>query len=109
MELCLSRKQVGQDEGKKLRQPAHPLPEVEGGGGHEQVNGIAEHPFQKIPRHAVVMFVMADHRFNPSSPPKAFSRLATLGRCVALFRSSRRQNFRVPHLFSGPSGFSMGN
>lgn len=64
-----------------MRQSAHPLPEVEGGGGHEQVDSVAEHTFQEVSRHAVVMFDMPDHRFDPGSSPKAFSRLAALGGC----------------------------
>jgi hypothetical protein len=90
-------KQADQNDGKKLRQSAHPLPEVEGSSGHEQVDGVAEHSFQEIPRHAVIMFDVSDHWFNPGSSPKAFSRLAALGGCVPLFRSARRQYFRVAH------------
>jgi len=56
--------QVGQNAGKKLRHLPHPLPEVEGSGGHEQVDGITEHSFQEIPGHSVIMFDMPNHRLN---------------------------------------------
>jgi len=78
-----------------VRQSAHPLPEVESSGGHEQDDGVPEHSFQVISRRAVIMFDMSDHRLNPGSSAEAFSRLTAQGRCVSLSRWARCQNFCV--------------
>ena len=95
-------KQAEQDEGKKLRHLPHPLSEVEGSGGHEQVDGVTEHAFQEILGHSVIMLDMPNHRLNGGSPAETHPGLAPLAGGVTLFRSVRRQDFRVTHPCSTP-------
>ena len=80
-----------------MRQLAHPLPEVEGSGGHGQVDGITEHSFQEISGHSVIMFDMPNNRLNCGSPAETHPGVSPLAGGVALFRSVRRQDFRVAH------------
>jgi len=66
-----------------MRQLAHPLPEVEGCGGHEQVDGVTEHSFQEISHHAVVLFDVPDHGFDSGASAEAQPSLAALGSRIA--------------------------
>ena len=46
---------------------SHPLFEVSGSGGEQEVDGVSGKAFEEVSGHAVVMFEVADDRFDGAS------------------------------------------